>query len=50
MLNGSIKVDRGKRMVALQFSSDGDQRVTFKCRLNKMKLTDCKLIFVISYS
>ena len=42
MVRGSVKYKRGRKSTRLIFSSDGDSRVTFQCKLDNKRFEDCK--------
>ena len=47
MVRGSIKHNKGRKRTRLRFSSDGDPKVTYACKLDDEKFNDCKLIYKV---
>ena len=43
MINGNVKYSERRKRTALIFSSDGDPRVTYQCKLDDKKFKDCEL-------
>ena len=44
MIRGSFKHNRNRRRTTFRFSSDGDPKAKYKCKLDKRKFDDCELL------
>ena len=44
MVRGNIKHNNKRKRTTLKFSSDGDPKVTYECKIDDKKFKDCELI------
>ena len=49
MVSGKVSHNQRRNRTRLRFSSDGDQKVTYQCKLDDGKFNDCEFVTYYNY-